>query len=96
MAASLHSVTLLWHFTPSTLSNGGLLLIILGTGLLKPNISTLLGSLYSADDDRRDAGFSIFYMGINIGAALCLLFADISLQSEQFKNFIVGYGFWRL
>ncbi|MEM9291942.1 MAG: peptide MFS transporter [Acidobacteriota bacterium] len=46
----------------------GLLLIIVGTGLLKPNISAIVGSLYSKDDTRRDAGFSIFYMGINIGA----------------------------
>ena len=47
---------------------GGLILIAAGTGLLKPNISTMVGSLYSAGDIRRDAGFSIFYMGINLGA----------------------------
>src|SRR2546421_733364 len=46
----------------------GLVLIVLGTGLLKPNISAIVGQLYSADDKRRDAGFSIFYMGINMGA----------------------------
>ncbi len=47
----------------------GLLLIVIGTGLLKPNISSLVGTLYSPDDQaRRDAGFSIFFMGINIGA----------------------------
>src|SRR2546430_13167867 len=46
----------------------GLVLIVLGTGLLKPNISAIVGQLYSADDRRRDAGFSIFYMGINMGA----------------------------
>jgi len=46
----------------------GLLLIILGTGLLKPNVSAIVGQLYAQDDERRDAGFSIFYMGINIGA----------------------------
>ncbi len=52
----------------------GLLLIILGTGLLKPNISTLVGHLYGQDEDaRRDAGFSIFYMGINLGAFLAPL-----------------------
>src|SRR6267378_4025620 len=43
----------------------GLVLIVLGTGLLKPNISAIVGQLYSAEDNRRDAGFSIFYMGIN-------------------------------
>jgi POT family proton-dependent oligopeptide transporter len=47
----------------------GLVLIALGTGLLKPNISSIVGQLYAPDDQRRDAGFSIFYMGINIGAA---------------------------
>jgi len=48
----------------------GLSLIVLGTGLLKPNVSTLVGSLYEQGDERRDAGFSIFYMGINLGALL--------------------------
>ena len=46
----------------------GLLLIVLGTGLLKPNISAIVGQIYAPDDRRRDAGFSIFYMGINVGA----------------------------
>src|SRR4051812_23908558 len=46
----------------------GLALIVIGTGLLKPSVSTLVGSLYDADDPRREAGFSIFYMGINLGA----------------------------
>ncbi|PYQ30317.1 MAG: hypothetical protein DMF56_05750 [Acidobacteria bacterium] len=46
----------------------GLCLIILGTGLLKPNVSTIVGTLYTKDDTRRDAGFSLFYMGINLGA----------------------------
>lgn len=51
----------------------GLLLIILGNGFFKPNISTLVGSLYSEDSlkDKKDAGFNIFYMGINIGAFVC-------------------------
>jgi len=48
----------------------GLLLIVLGTGLLKPNISVIVGHLYPEGGSRRDAGFTIFYMGINIGAAL--------------------------
>jgi proton-dependent oligopeptide transporter, POT family len=46
----------------------GLGLLMLGTGLLKPNVSTMVGQLYSASDKRRDSGFSIFYMGINLGA----------------------------
>ncbi|MBL7871141.1 MAG: peptide MFS transporter [Cyclobacteriaceae bacterium] len=49
----------------------GLLLIVMGTGLLKPNISSLVGELYSSSEQaRRDSGFSIFYLGINIGATL--------------------------
>jgi POT family proton-dependent oligopeptide transporter len=46
----------------------GLLLIVVGTGLLKPNVSTMVGELYPEGGARRDAGFSIFYMGINTGA----------------------------
>lgn len=50
-----------------------LALIIMGVGFLKPNISTIVGKLYAQDDPRRDAGFSLFYAGINLGA----LFASI-------------------
>ncbi len=46
----------------------GLATIIAGNGLFKPNISTMVGKLYSPTDDRRDSGFTIFYMGINVGA----------------------------
>ena len=46
----------------------GLLLIVIGTGLLKGNVSVIVGRLYGANDARRDAGYSIFYMGINTGA----------------------------
>jgi proton-dependent oligopeptide transporter, POT family len=60
------------HFSMAVASTAtfylGLLLIVLGTGLLKPNISVMVGQLYSTDDRRRDAGFSLFYMGINLGA----------------------------
>jgi POT family proton-dependent oligopeptide transporter len=48
----------------------GLILIVIGTGLLKPNVSTVVGELYPEGGARRDAGFSIFYMGINTGAIL--------------------------
>jgi len=48
----------------------GLVLLVVGTGLLKPNISTLVGSLYPEGGARRDAGFTIYYMGINLGAAI--------------------------
>jgi proton-dependent oligopeptide transporter, POT family len=46
----------------------GLFLIVVGTGLLKGNVSVIVGQLYGPKDNRRDAGFSIFYMGINLGA----------------------------
>ncbi len=48
----------------------GLVLIVIGTGLLKPNISAIVGDLYPEGGPRRDAGFSIFYMGINLGALI--------------------------
>ena len=48
----------------------GLVMIVVGTGLLKPNISAIVGGLYPEGGSRRDAGFSIFYMGINLGAFL--------------------------
>ncbi len=48
----------------------GLIFIILGTGMLKPNISTMVGRLYPEGGGRRDAGFTIFYMGINLGAMI--------------------------
>lgn len=48
----------------------GLAFIIIGTGFFKPNISTMVGELYRSDDNRRDAGFSLFYAGINLGAFL--------------------------
>src|SRR4051812_29669713 len=51
----------------------GLGLIVVGTGLLKPNISTVVGQLYERDDPRRDAGFSLFYFGVNLGAFLAPL-----------------------
>lgn len=67
----------LGHFSmalPTTVSFFlGMILIVLGTGLLKPNVSAVVGELYSADDQRRDAGFSVFYMGINLGAFIAPL-----------------------
>jgi proton-dependent oligopeptide transporter, POT family len=54
--------------TTLTAFYAGLGLLIIGTGLLKPNVSTIVGQLYRPEDKRRDAGFSIFYMGINLGA----------------------------
>jgi POT family proton-dependent oligopeptide transporter len=67
----------------------GLALIAFGTGCLKPNVSTLVGSLYSAGDTRRDAGFSIFYMGINLGALLGPLVAGYLAQEV---NWHIGFA----
>lgn len=53
----------------------GLVLICLGNGLFKPNISAMVGNIYQPGDPRRDIGFNIFYMGINIGAAVSALFS---------------------
>lgn len=55
----------------------GLALIVIGTGLLKPNVSTMVGDIYPEGGARRDAGFSIFYMGINLGAILGPLLCGI-------------------
>ena len=67
-------------FSPKDLFYLGISFTIVGTGFFKPNISTMIGSLYKADDPRRDAGFGLFYSGINIGAliggALCIHVAD--------------------
>ena len=65
-----------------------LALITVGVGFLKPNISTMVGQLYAIEDPRRDAGFTIFYMGINIGA-----FVAILLCGWLGESFGWGYGF---
>ena len=65
-----------------------LALIVIGVGFLKPNISTIVGRLYTQDDPRRDAGFTIFYMGINIGA-----FAATLLCGYLGETYGWRYGF---
>jgi len=67
----------------------GLGLIVLGTGLLKPNVSTIVGTLYTRDDPRRDAGFSLFYMGINLGAFIAPL---ITGWLGQKINWHIGFA----
>jgi POT family proton-dependent oligopeptide transporter len=71
----------------------GLALIVLGTGLLKPNVSTLVGSLYEPGDPRRDAGFSIFFMGINLGAFLGPLVAGGLAQRVDWHVGFASAGF---
>ena len=71
----------------------GMIFIAVGTGLLKPNISAMIGGLYRENDPRRDSGFSIFYMGINIGAVLAPLVCGYLAQSDSFKQTLVSNGF---
>src|SRR5690606_4520880 len=84
----------LGHFCMAIPSNEtfflGLFFIVVGTGLLKPNISSLVGTLYSNDDQaRRDAGFSIFYLGINVGATIAPF---ITGYLGQAINWHYGFG----
>lgn len=71
----------------------GMVLIACGTGLLKPNISAMVGGLYRENDPRRDSGFSIFYMGINVGAVMAPLVVGYLAQGESFKRFLTSFGF---
>jgi POT family proton-dependent oligopeptide transporter len=70
----------------------GLGLIIIGTGFLKPNASTLVGQLYDKGDIRRDAGYSIYYMGINIGAFFAPIACGFLAQSATFRGFLADQG----
>jgi proton-dependent oligopeptide transporter, POT family len=72
----------------------GLCLIIVGTGLLKPNVSTIVGTLYTREDQRRDAGFSIFYMGINLGAFIAPLITGPLAQGFKIGGRTAFSGNW--
>lgn len=65
-----------------------MVLIVLGTGLLKPNVSSIVGEIYAENDERRDSGFSIFYMGINMGAFL----SPLIVGSVMNYSFHLGFG----
>src|SRR5688572_18870853 len=67
----------------------GLACVCIGNGFFKPNISTMVGNLYEKGDPRRDAGFNIFYMGINIGAFLAFFTAGIVRNAAGW-----GWAFW--
>lgn len=90
-------VIALGHFTLALPSENaffaGLVLIVLGTGLLKPNISSMVGSLYQPGDTRRDAGFSLFYMGINLGGFTAPFVTGWLAQSDAFKTRLAAWGF---
>ncbi len=73
----------------------GLLLIVLGTGLLKPNVSAIVGDLYAEKGPQRDAGFSLFYMGINLGAfagPLICAFLGEPRDGASWVNWHYGFG----
>src|SRR5579862_5938048 len=67
----------------------GLVLLMMGTGMLKGNVSTIVGQLYAPGDPRRDAGFSIFYMGINIGALVSPLICGYVGEKISWR---LGFG----
>ncbi|MBC2166508.1 peptide MFS transporter [Listeria booriae] len=64
--------------------------IIIGTGFLKPNVSNVVGDLYPEKDQRRDAGFSIFYMGINLGAFIAPFI--VTSVSDSANSYHAGFG----
>jgi POT family proton-dependent oligopeptide transporter len=70
----------------------GLCLIAIGTGLLKPNISVMVGALYGEKDPRRDSGFSLFYMGINVGAVMAPLVCGYLAEGPAFKSWLSSVG----
>jgi POT family proton-dependent oligopeptide transporter len=75
----------------------GLLLLIIGNGFFKPNISTMVGSLYPQGDPRRDGAFTIFYMGINLGAfmspLICGFLAEDYFATKDPDGTITKYAF---
>ncbi|MBL8269264.1 peptide MFS transporter [Steroidobacter sp.] len=71
---------------------GGLACVAIGTALLKPNVTALVSRLYSADDPRRDSGFSLFYMGINVGAFIAPLLCGYLAQGEGFRLLLAASG----
>lgn len=74
----------------------GLLLLIIGNGFFKPNISTLVGGLYKDGDSRRDAAFTIFYMGINLGAMIAPLIIGVvtdNMFATTNEDGSISYGY---
>ncbi len=71
---------------------GGLVLVCLGNGLFKPNITAMVGNLYTPGDPKRDAGFNIFYMGINIGACLSALLSAPLRNEWSYNAAFTGAG----
>jgi proton-dependent oligopeptide transporter, POT family len=89
------------HFSPgghrspfySWLMIFALSILVVGNGFFKPNISTIVGTLYGPGDRRRDAGFTIFYMGINLGGFIAPIVCGSLAQSEWFRRWLAAEGF---
>ena len=81
----VHSFTMLYT---------GMVLVIAGNGLFKPNISTLLGNLYNTEEykDQKDEGYNIFYMGINVGAFVCNIVSAFLMNKYGYSMAFVGAG----
>lgn len=79
-------------FNSSTTFYLGLVLAAFGTGLLKPNVSTMVGGLYTTNDPRRDSGFSLFYMGINIGYVISPLIVGFVAEKQASRDFLASIG----
>ena len=82
-------------YPDQTVFNIGLATVIAGNGLFKPNISTMVGKLYSQSDERRDSGFTLFYMGINAGAFIAPIltgwFSDKLFGTDAMPNYKVVF-----
>ncbi|QQS39747.1 MAG: peptide MFS transporter [Acidobacteriota bacterium] len=89
-------IIMLGHFSlavpTTTFFYLGLILVAVGTGFLKSNISAMVGDLYTKEDERRDAGFSIFYMGINIGALVAPFVCGFLAQAPAFRSILTSWG----
>ena len=81
---------------PKELFFTGISFTIVGTGFFKPNISTMVGSLYKEGDHRTDAGFSLFYAGINIGALLGGYFCIAIGKGDLFQSIIPAHLTWNV
>ena len=91
--------SLILAFEPHQFFFLGIAFTVVGTGFFKPNISTMVGKLYKSDDARRDAGFSLFYAGINLGALLggylCIAIGKREMLSSvipENKRWKVAFG----
>lgn len=87
-----------WLASPLPAFYSGLTLLVLGNGLFKPNISTMVGDLYTANDHRRDSAFTVFYLGINAGMLLAGIAVGITIDAfgyqqdgVQVRNYQAGF-----